>query len=81
MIWFGVGEFLSPGKISIKTTFNRTGEFSWFCSTIAVLDEELLNVGEENQIKSMEFEIPNKTTNVSSNDNGKPRINHQLFIL
>ena len=24
MVWFGIGEFSIPEKISIKTTFNRT---------------------------------------------------------
>ena len=39
---------------------------------IAVLYEELLIDGEENQNKSVEFEIPQKTTNDASNENGKP---------
>ena len=42
--------------------------------SLSFIEKDILPDGEENQNKSMEFEIPNKTTNDFSNDNGKPRI-------
>ena len=43
------------------------------------IEKDILPDREENQNKLMELEIPNKTSNVSSNDNGKPRIMNCLF--
>lgn len=42
--------------------------------SLSFIEKDILPDGEENQNKSMEFEIPNKTTNDFNNDNGKPRI-------